>query len=74
MLIDIGVFSKKYSLTKREETVLQLLWDGKNSQEISDELVISVHTLKKHIMNIYRKTDVNSRGQLMNKVAKRSIE
>lgn len=70
----INGFSEKYSLTKREETVLKCLLEGKSNQEISDDLVISIHTLKKHIMNIYRKTDVNSRGQLMNKVAKRSTE
>jgi DNA-binding CsgD family transcriptional regulator len=70
----IDNFSEKHSLTKREETVLRLLWDGKNNQEISDELVISIHTLKKHILNIYRKSDVNNRGELINKVAKWSIQ
>ena len=66
-------FSDVYSLTRREETVLKLILEGKSNKEISDELVISVHTLKKHIMNIYRKAEVNSRGQLMNKAVKRSI-
>jgi DNA-binding CsgD family transcriptional regulator len=70
----IDSFSEKYSLTKREVTVLRLLWDGKNNQEISEKLVISIHTLKKHILNIYRKSDVSSRGELINKVAKWSIQ
>ena len=43
--------------------------EGLSNQEISDRLIISVHTLKKHILNIYRKADVNNRIQLRNKVA-----
>ncbi len=70
---DIGAFSEKYSLTRREESVLLELWSGKDNQSISEELAISIYTLKKHILNIYRKTGVNSKGQLMNKVAKWSI-
>lgn len=72
--VDISDFSKQYSLTKREETVLKLLWDEKSNQQIIDELIISIHTLKKHILNIYRKTGVSSKGELITKVAKRSRE
>ena len=55
---------QKYHLTKRENTILSLLMKGKDNNEISGELAISVNTLKKHILNIYRKLDINHRVQL----------
>ena len=54
----------KYELTRREHTVLELLMSGKNATEICDELVIAPNTLKKHILNIYRKLGIKSRVQL----------
>lgn len=55
---------KEYQLTKREEMVLRLLMKGKNSESISEELVITPNTLKKHILNIYRKLGIKNRVQL----------
>jgi len=55
---------EKYDLTKREHTVLSLLLEGKDNQMICNELSISVNTLKKHILNIYRKLEVKNRVQL----------
>ena len=54
----------KSELTRREHTVLELLMSGKNATEICDELVIAPNTLKKHILNIYRKLGIKSRVQL----------
>lgn len=54
----------QYHLTKRESMILRMLMKGKDNNEISDELGISVNTLKKHILNIYRKLDINNRVQL----------
>lgn len=50
-------------LTDRELEVLQLLCDGCTNQQIADELVIAVSTVKKHAGNIYGKLDVNNRTQ-----------
>jgi LuxR family maltose regulon positive regulatory protein len=50
-------------LTRREEEVLQLFEVGLTNQEIADELVISVLTVKKHSTNIYRKLGVKNRQQ-----------
>ena len=55
---------EKYDLTKREHTVLALLLEGKDNPMICNELSISVNTLKKHILNIYRKLEVKNRVQL----------
>ena len=54
----------KYQLTKREEVILRLLLKGLYNDKICDELVISVNTLKKHVLNIYRKLGINNRVQM----------
>lgn len=54
----------QYHLTKRESMILRMLMKGKDNNEISEELEISVNTLKKHILNIYRKLSINNRVQL----------
>ncbi len=53
-----------YDLTKREHTILKLLMQGKDNNQICDELAISVNTLKKHILNIYRKLGIKNRVQM----------
>jgi DNA-binding CsgD family transcriptional regulator len=54
----------KFELTKREETVLGLLIAGMDNSDICKKLVISVNTLKKHVLNIYRKLGIRNRIQL----------
>lgn len=54
----------KYQLTKREEVILRLLLKGLDNDAICEELVISVNTLKKHVLNIYRKLGINNRVQM----------
>ena len=48
--------------------VLCRLMDGDENVLIAEELDITVNTLKKHILNIYRKLEVSSRTQLYKKV------
>ena len=48
----------KYKLSIQEEKVLKLLIIGKSNQEIADELYISLYTVKRHISNIYKKTNM----------------
>ena len=54
----------KYGLTRREHTILKCLMSGKDKEEICEELVITPNTLKKHILNIYRKLGIKNRVQL----------
>ena len=54
----------RFELTKREETILALLVAGEENEEICSELVISVNTLKKHVLNIYRKLGIRNRVQM----------
>lgn len=58
----------KYDLTKREHMILKQLMSGKDHAQISEELVISSNTLKKHILNIYRKMGIKNRVQLFKMV------
>jgi ATP/maltotriose-dependent transcriptional regulator MalT len=51
------------SLTPRETEVLKLIVEGASNQGIADQLVISSHTVKVHITNIYAKLQVTSRTQ-----------
>lgn len=51
------------SLSDREFEIVQLLYDGKNNQEICDLLFIAMNTVKRHITNIYFKLDVKSRTE-----------
>ncbi len=57
----VSVAAERYRLTPREETVLRLMMDGLENGEIAEKLSISVNTLKKHILSIYRKIGVRDR-------------
>ncbi len=49
-------------LTDREAQVLGLLAAGKSNNEIAVDLVVSVHTVERHLQNAYRKVGVRNRG------------
>ncbi|HMQ53107.1 MAG TPA: LuxR C-terminal-related transcriptional regulator [Anaerolineae bacterium] len=50
-------------VTAREREVLGLIARGLSNQEIADELIISVNTVKRHAFNIYSKLGVRRRTQ-----------
>ncbi len=54
--------TKPSVLSPRELDVLKLLVESKSDREIADELYISHHTVMRHVSNILRKLDVDSRG------------
>jgi LuxR family maltose regulon positive regulatory protein len=55
------------SLTTREREVLRLLMDGASNREIAHQLVLSINTVKKHVLNICGKLGVQSRTQAIAK-------
>ncbi|WP_053228099.1 response regulator [Spirochaeta cellobiosiphila] len=59
-----------YGITEKEKEVIQELQLGKNNQEISDSLYVSVSTVKKHLYSIYKKLDVKSRMELVQFLSK----
>ncbi len=56
---------RRFNLTPREVDVFELLAKGRNAEYIQNSLVISNHTVKTHIYNIYRKMDIHSLQELL---------
>ena len=50
-------------LSLREKEILCLVVEGASNQEIADLLKISVHTVKTHLYNVYKKIEVPNRLQ-----------
>jgi ATP/maltotriose-dependent transcriptional regulator MalT len=50
-----------HGLTSRELQVLRLVAAGQSNRAIASALVISEHTVARHLQNIFRKLDVSSR-------------
>ena len=57
--------TRRFGLTVRESEVVSKVASGKGDREIAGDLCISVSTVKKHLHNIYQKTGVSSRTQLL---------
>jgi DNA-binding CsgD family transcriptional regulator/pimeloyl-ACP methyl ester carboxylesterase len=51
------------SLSDREAEVLRLLAVGRSNQQIADELVISLNTVRRHVSNIFDKIGAVNRAQ-----------
>jgi DNA-binding CsgD family transcriptional regulator/tetratricopeptide (TPR) repeat protein len=51
----------EHGLTQRERQVLRLVAAGKTNRDIASELVISEHTVARHVQNIFQKLGVSSR-------------
>lgn len=67
-----GIQGKSYfkeNLTDREKEILVLLGRGSRYQEISNELFISLDTVKSHTQHIYKKLGVSSRTQAVIKAS-----
>jgi len=60
-------------LTERELDVLNLIAKGCSNQEISDNLYISLNTVKTHIKNIFQKLEVEDRTQAAMKAVKEEL-
>ncbi|MGM8215474.1 response regulator transcription factor [Bacillaceae bacterium W0354] len=53
-----------YQLTPRETEILKLIGEGKSNKEMSEELALSVGTIKNHISQLLDKLDLRDRTQL----------
>lgn len=53
--------SRVQTLSRREEYVLVEIADGMNSQEIADELFLSVETVKSHVTSMMVKVRARNR-------------
>jgi DNA-binding NarL/FixJ family response regulator len=59
------------TLSEREKMVLEKLAQGLIGKEVADELQISGGTVRKHVQNIYKKLQVNTRVEAVNLYLKR---
>jgi DNA-binding NarL/FixJ family response regulator len=50
-------------LSPREVDVLRLIAGGRSNLQIADELVISVHTVQRHVSSIFAKTGSSNRTE-----------
>ncbi len=61
-------FLSKYAITEREREIISKVIQGKSNADIASDLVISLATVKTHLHNIYTKTGVDSRYDLLARV------
>ena len=88
MTIDLGIKEQKFHkqvleiclkkgnserLTGRELDVLREIANGRSNKEIGEILFISLATVKTHVLNIYRKLEVNSRVLAVEKARELNI-
>ncbi len=62
----LSAFATEYEISKRELEVIRLICKGWSNQEISDNLHISLQTVKDHVHHIFLKTGIKNRVQLTN--------
>lgn len=55
----------RYKITDRELTVIKLVCEGLTNKEIAANLNISVNTVNNHVANVFEKTGVRSRVELL---------
>ncbi len=60
-------------LSEREREVLALLVEGKTNNQIAEELVISLPTVKTHLRNIYGKLGVANRAEAASLAVRRNL-
>lgn len=67
-------FGDCYNLTPRQQQVLILLAKGYSTKTIQERLVVSNYTVKAHIYNIYKKTNVHTRQELIELLEQFSLD
>lgn len=65
-----SIKEESINLTKREKEILSFLLAGKTNKEVALILDISLNTVNNHVANIYDKSGVKNRVELVNKFSK----
>lgn len=63
----------EFTLSNREKEVINRLAGGNNYQEIAEQLLISVDTVRHHIKNIYKKLHVHTQSEAVAKAIRKRI-
>lgn len=53
------------STTKKEKEVISLVCRGMSNEQVANQLNVSINTIKMHLQNIYKKSQIKNRGQLL---------
>jgi DNA-binding NarL/FixJ family response regulator len=61
------------SLTAREREILMLTAQGRTSQDVADEMSLSVHTVRNHLQAVMRKLDAHSRLEAVAKAVRQGL-
>ena len=69
-----GVPSGKEPLTPREQQVLRSVFEGLSNKEIAHRIGASQSSVKATLQNLFEKTGVRTRGQLVRIAIERSLE
>lgn len=67
--IEREAFRRRYGLSPREAQVAELVLRGLSNQDIGRTLGVTPATVKKHLSRIFDKVGVDSRAQLMGRLA-----
>jgi DNA-binding NarL/FixJ family response regulator len=59
---------EQYHFTEKELQIVNLVKEGLSYSEIANKLFISYHTVNHHLKNIYIKTNVRSKSELLSKL------
>ncbi len=62
-----------FDLSERELEIIKLLVNGKSYTQTAEILIISPHTVKTHIKNVYKKMHVHSKASLVKIAIKKGI-
>lgn len=65
----MGAFKTRYRLSKREADVVELVLLGYRNRDIATTLGTSPTTIKKHLTHIFDKVGVDTRTQLIARIA-----
>lgn len=66
-------FLKQFDLTKRELEILRLIKQDYSTQQIADELYLSIYTVQTHRKNIMNKLNINTSTALMKFIIENNI-
>ena len=64
---------KRAGLTAREADVLALVAEGLSNRQIAERLVVSEHTVHRHLANVYARLGVSSRAAAVARVSQREL-
>lgn len=65
----LKIIAQRCGLSEREEQVLALVNKGLSNKQIAAELSISENTVKRHVNNIFKKTETQGRHELLFKIS-----